>query len=269
MSVPVSLGAMPRRLGSFAWQAVLPVFLVLGYQVAASAARDPFFPALPDIWQAFVTSWTGPGFTRDVAPSLIDLFAGYVLGVAGGLAGGIVLGRAPRVRATLNPLVSFALTLPPVALLPLFLMLLGIGPQMQIGVIAFSVFFTLLINTTEGLRSADPALGDLSAVYRIGGLRRLLVVQLPAAAPYILAAMRTCLSTAVLVMVVSEMVGASQGIGAQTLLAQQSFAYEQMWAGMLLLAVLGCLLNTLFTLAERAVLRRAGLLPATSTGARP
>ncbi|GAA3098131.1 ABC transporter permease [Streptosporangium carneum] len=258
---------MTRRLAAPAWQAVLPVALVLAYQLAASAARDPFFPTLPAIWRAFVTSWTGPGFGRDVAPSLIDLAAGYLLGVLSGLAGGIALGLARRVRAALLPLISFALTLPPVALLPLFLMLLGVGPQMQIGVIAFSVFFTVLINTSEGLRSADPALADLTAVYRIGGLRRLLVVQLPAAAPYILAAMRTCLSIAVLVMVVSEMVGASQGIGAQTLLAQQSFAYEQMWAGMLLLAVLGCLLNALFTLAERAVLRRAGLLPATFAGA--
>jgi ABC-type nitrate/sulfonate/bicarbonate transport system permease component len=60
-------------------------------------------------------------------------------------------------------------------------------------------------------------------------------------------------------MVVSEMVGASQGIGAVTLLAQQSFAYEQMWAGMVLVALLGLVLNGLFGVAERAVVRQLGV----------
>jgi ABC-type nitrate/sulfonate/bicarbonate transport system permease component len=157
------------------------------------------------------------------------------------------------------PVIAFSLTLPPVALLPLFIVAFGIGPELQIGIIVFAVFFTIAVNTVVGLRSVDPTLHDMASSFRISGVRRLTNVLLPAAAPQILAAARSALSVALLVMVVSELVGASRGIGAATFVAQQSFQYPQMWAGMVLLAFLGYGLNRLFTVVERPLLRRLGV----------
>jgi ABC-type nitrate/sulfonate/bicarbonate transport system permease component len=202
--------------------------------------------------------WLGTGFRRDVLPSLSNLVLGYLTGVIAGVGVGLLLGQIELLRLIIQPLVSFALTVPPVALLPLFLIALGIGDTMQRSVIAAAVFFVMVVNTVTGVLDTDPLLQDMSRSYGIRGARRVVQVVVPAAATSILAGARVGVSVALLVMVVGEMMGAANGIGAKTLLAQQGFGYDQMWAGVVLLAVLGVALNLLFVLLERRLLRRLG-----------
>jgi ABC-type nitrate/sulfonate/bicarbonate transport system permease component len=247
------------RVRRIAFELVLPVALLIVYQLWASAADDPYFPTIGEIASAFREMWIGDGITEHIVPSLWNLARGYALGVALGVVGGIAVGRSDLLWRAFAPVISFVLTLPPVALLPLFIVAFGIGPALQVGIIVFAVVFTVLVNTAVGLRDVDPTLIDMSSAFRIGGLRRLSTVLLPAAAPQILASARTSLSVALLVMVVSELVGASRGIGAATLVAQQSFQYDRMWAGMVLLAILGYTLNRMFTVVERPLLRRLGV----------
>ncbi|MBG0566410.1 ABC transporter permease [Actinoplanes aureus] len=254
------------RLTGLLWQAILPAALIAGYQFWAVRAHNPYFPPLGAIAREFRATWLGPGFTEHVLPSLWNLVRGYLIGLLAGVAGGVLLGRVRVLRDLLGPLVGFFLTLPAVALLPIFVIALGIGATMQVGVIVFSVFFVVLVNTTAGMRAVDAALIDVGRAYRIGPLRRLFLLLLPAAAPYIVAAARTALSIAVLVMVVSEMVGAPYGIGAVTLLAQQEFQYARMWAGMVLLALLGYSLNAAFALVERFTVGRWGMVATTGEG---
>lgn len=253
------------KVPRIAWSLPLPLLLLAGYQVAAVRQQSLYFPPLGDIARAFRSSWLGIGFTQDVVPSLINLAAGYTVGVATGLVAGIALGRLRPVHAALSPVVSFTLTLPPVALLPIFIAALGVGRTMQVCVIAFGVFFLVAVATADALRGTEPVLLDMASVFGIRRSLLLLRVLLPAATPHLLGALRAALSLAVLVMVVSELFGAAHGIGAATLLAQQSFLYPQMWAGMVLVAILGIALNGLFSLAERPALRRSGLLPTTTS----
>lgn len=255
-----------RRIG---FELVLPVLLVLVYQWWASGADDPYFPPVQEIADAFREMWIGDGITDHIVPSLWNLARGYVGGVAAGVVGGVVIGLVPALWRAFAPAISFVLTLPPVALLPLFIVAFGIGSALQVGIIIFAVVFTVLVNTAVALRDVDPTLHDMAASFRIGGVRRLCTVLLPAAAPQILAASRSSLSVALLVMVVSELVGASRGIGAATLVAQQSFQYPEMWAGMVLLAILGYTLNRLFTICERPLLRRLGVAVEAGEGSTP
>lgn len=267
MSAPsVALRLAPSRVGRLLWSLILPVALVVGYQLWSARAGNPYFPTIPEMLVSFKETWIGPGFATNVLPSLSNLARGYALGLVLGVLAGVVLGRVPPVRQALNPLVYFILTVPAVALLPLFLIVFGIGPQLQVGVIAFAVFFYVLVTTADAIRGIEPVLLDVAAIYRLRGWRRLLFVLLPAAVPQILSAARVTVSLGVLVMVVSEMVGASRGIGAVTLVAQQSFAYDQMWAGMILLAILGIGLNALLSFAERRLLLRAGYVTSTREG---
>jgi sulfonate transport system permease protein len=254
------------RLRSIGFELVLPVVLIALYQWWASSTDNPYFPTIQEIASSFREMWIGDGITEHIVPSLWNLARGYVAGVVGGMACGILIGRVPALWRMFAPAISFVLTLPPVALLPLFIVAFGIGSALQVGIIVFAVFFTILVNTAVALRDVDPTLHDMAASFRISGVRRLCTVLLPAAAPQILAASRSSLSVALLVMVVSELVGASRGIGAATLVAQQSFQYADMWAGMVLLAILGYSLNRLFTTCERPLLRRLGV--ATESGGR-
>lgn len=247
-----------KRVGAWAWMLVLPVIMIVAYQLWSGSANNPYFPSLPEMGSAFVETWTGQGFSRHVLPSLANLARGYVLGLVLGVLAGVALGRLPHLRLAANPLISFILTIPAVALLPIFLIVLGIGPQLQIGVIVVAVVFYVMVTTADAIRGTEPMLLETADIFHIGGWRRLFLVLVPSAVPAILSSARVTLSLAILVMVVSEMIGASRGIGAVTLLAQQSFAYDQMWAGMLLLALLGVGLNALFSLIERFILVRAG-----------
>ncbi|MEU4562907.1 ABC transporter permease subunit [Actinoplanes sp. NPDC023936] len=254
------------RAAGLLWQAVLPAGLIVAYELAAGRARNPYFPVLGDIATAFRAAWLGPGFTEHVLPSIANLTAGYLIGVVAGVGGGVLLGRARVLHGLFAPLAGFCLTLPVVVLLPLAVVALGVGSAMRIGVIVYSVFFVVLVNTTAGMRAVDTSLTDVGAAYRIGPVRRLFLLLLPAAAPYIVAAARVALSAAVLVMVLSEMVGAQHGIGAVTLLAQQDFRYDRMWAGMVLLALLGYLFNAAFAVVERFTVVRWGMVAGTGEG---
>jgi len=240
------------------WASILPAALLIAYQLWSSSNQDPFFPTIPVMVEDFRAAWIGEGFTQHVIPSLTNLAIGYSAGLILGVLGGIALGRIHFLRRATEPVVGFILTIPAIALLPLFLIFLGIGQQLQVGIIAFSVFFIVLVMTTYAVVGIEGVLLDVCDIYRIRGLRRLTRVLFPAVIPQVLSAARITLSLSVLVMVVSEMIGASQGIGATILLAQQSFDYGQMWAGMLLLAVLGISLNLLFTIGERTLLISTG-----------
>lgn len=242
----------------------VPIVLIAAYQLWSTSKDSPFFPSIGSIAEAFRETWLGSGFALNVVPSLRNLAVGYLLGVVLGVSIGALLARWRAVRLAIAPLTSFALALPAVALVPLFITVAGVGQQMQQSVIAFSTFIYMLVNTADGLARLSPSLRDVNEVFGITGLRRLMLVSLPSIAPRLLGAGRATLSLAVLIMVVSEMVGASAGIGAVTLTAQQSFQYDVMWSGMVLVAILGVGLNGLYSLVEKPLLTRAGLTPATS-----
>jgi sulfonate transport system permease protein len=248
-----------QRFGRLGLELVLPAALIGGYQLWASRAKNLYFPTIGTIARAFKRMWWGDGFRDNIIPSLTNLAKGYLGGVILGLLAGIVLWRVPILRRALAPVISFVLTLPPVALIPLFIVAFSLGETLQVGIILYAVFFNIAVTTADAMRAVDPSLSDTAASFQIKGWRRLVQVMLPAATPTILGAARASLSIALLVMIVSELVGAARGIGVATLTAQQSFEYPQMWAGMVLLAVLGYGLNRLFTLIERPLLKRVSV----------
>ena len=247
---------------------ILPALLIVGYQLYSVHHHSLFFPSVPVIAHAFVATWGPNGLRHDVGPSLYNLGVGYLIGLALALVAGLVVARREWLYLIVEPLVAFFLSLPPITLLPIFLVVFGIGNAMQQSIIAFAVFFQVFVNTTDGLRSTNATLQQTASIYRVRRWRRILLIDLPAAGPQILAGARTGLSLAVLVMIVSELVGAPHGIGAVTLDAQNGFNYPVMWAGMVLTALIGIVLNALFSLAEGPFLRRSGLSEATTTSIR-
>jgi ABC-type nitrate/sulfonate/bicarbonate transport system permease component len=262
----VSVRFVDSRAARWLGPLVLPAVALAGYQQLATSGATPYFPSLSDIAAAASQLWFGEGFVRDVLPSLTNLAIGYAAGVILGVSLGLLLGRLPAIGTAVQPVIAFGLTMPAVALLPVFLIVFGIGAHMQQAVITMSVFFVMVVNTADGVRRTDPVLLDLAQVYRLPRWRRILQIVLPAASNQVLAGARVGLSAALMVMVVGEMVGASNGIGAVTLLAQQDFAYARMWAGIVLLAVLGVVLNLGFVAVERRLGVHLGLNPADTEG---
>jgi ABC-type nitrate/sulfonate/bicarbonate transport system permease component len=137
---------------------------------------------------------------------------------------------------------------------PAALLILGIGPTTQIAVIVSAAIWPILLNTVDGVRGIDPQIIDVARSYRIGWRDRLPRMVLRAASPQIVAGMRTALSISVVMIVFSEMVGSTNGIGHQLLESQRAFDIPGVWSAMILLGILGYLLNVLFRGFERGVL---------------
>ncbi|GAA3754042.1 ABC transporter permease [Microbacterium kribbense] len=237
------------------WELILPVALVVIWWFWSAASTNMYFPPLGDILDSFGRTWFGDGFLQHVVPSLRNLIIGYMIGSVIGIVLGVAIGRVGWLRWLMTPIVEYARALPPPALLPFAILLLGIGPEMQVGIIVFGVVFVVLLNTIDGTRGVEPTLDDVATVYQIPRRYRLTEMLLPAASPQIVAGLRTGISLAVILMVVSEMTAATQGIGFFTLQAQQNFNFTDMWSGMVLLAVIGVLANLLFAwFVERPLL---------------
>lgn len=233
----------------------VPVVLVAIWWLASSGSTSLYFPPLSASLSALWHVWLTADLGADVAPSLEHLAFGLLIAVAVGVTAGLVLGAAPRVAEAFAPVLEFLRAIPGVALLPAALLLLGIGPRMQISIIAYGAVWPVLLNTADGVRSIDLVVRDVVRSYQVGRVVRLLRIVIPAASPQIVAGIRTALSIGITVIVFSEMVGSSGGIGYQILQTQRSYQIPQMWAGILLLGILGYLLNLAFRLFERVILR--------------
>lgn len=236
------------------WRLTLPLALLGLWWLLSSMEANLYFPALPNILVTFRRVWLGAGFVHEALPSLRNLAIGYIGGTVAGVAVGVVVASGRVVSAVTAPLIDFARSLPPPALLPFAILVLGIGASMKIGIISFAVFFVVVLGAADGVRGIDVTSKEVARSFRISWHVRLLRITLPAASPNIVAAMRTALSLGLLMMIVSEMVASTTGIGFFTLQAEQNFAYRDMWAGMLLLGVLGYVLNASLDRFERRVL---------------
>jgi ABC-type nitrate/sulfonate/bicarbonate transport system permease component len=248
---------MTRRRPSLALslELLVPV-AVLGLLWIWSERQDTYYyPPLGDVLSTFNDTWLFERFGSDVVPSLVRMGIGFAIAVVLGVSLGMVLGRAPRIRRAATPIVEFLRAIPPPALLPFGILVLGVGDSMKIFIIAVVCIWPVLLNTIDGAAGIDLTLEDTTRVYSISRRDRLLRVVLPAASPQIFAGIRLAVSLALILMVISEMVASTNGIGYFVLQSQRTFAIEEMWSGILLLGILGYALNGAFVLIERRVLR--------------
>ncbi len=232
----------------------VPIAVLVLWGLWSARAESFFFPPLTEILVTFEETWLFERVGSDVLPSLGRLFAGYVIAVVAAVAIGIPLGLSPTVRRGASPIVEFLRAIPPPALIPFAIVVIGVGNNMKVFIIAFVCVWPVLLNTIDGITGIDPTTNDTARMYGVRGVDRLRKVVLPAASPQIFAGMRTSLSLALILMVISEMVASTNGIGFFVLQAQRSFAIPEMWSGILLLGLLGYLFNAVFVLIERRVL---------------
>jgi ABC-type nitrate/sulfonate/bicarbonate transport system permease component len=244
-------------VGGILLRGVVLLALLTTWQVLATVAPSPFLPTFTATAVRFVETWiaTGDALTTHLVPSLLRLGIGLGLAAALGIVAGVAIGRSERLREVFDPVIQFLRAIPPTALVPLGLVLLGVGDSMKVAIIAMGVVWPILLNTVDGVRWVDPLLLETAQAYRIDRRDTLLRIVLPSAAPRIFAGLRIALSMAIVLMVISEMVATLDGVGFTIVQAQRSFRILDMWAGILLLGLLGFTLNAGLTALERRVLR--------------
>lgn len=231
-------------------------FVVAVIVPVTDPARTFFFPTPPAIAAQFAESFGGSGFVDIVVPTLSRFVVGFAIATVLGVALGIILGVYSTARLAALPFVTFFRSLPGVALIPIVTLFLGLGDSQKITVVVLASMWPILINTMDGVQSIDLTLRETVRSYSIRGADRFRFVVLPAAAPQMFAGLRVAIAVALIVTVVSELFGASQGTGIGYFLvdAQGTFDMTSLWAGLALLGLLGYALNMLFALVEKRTL---------------
>jgi ABC-type nitrate/sulfonate/bicarbonate transport system permease component len=247
--------ARRRRWLGAGLEVTVPILVLVAWGLWSAGSDTYYYPPLTEILSTFADTWLFERVGSDVVPSLVRMGLGYGIAVLLGIGLGLLLGMSGRARRAAAPIVEFLRAIPPPALLPFAILVIGVGNSMKVFIIACVCFWPILLNTIDGVTGIDPTLRETTRVYGIEGRERLWRVMLPAASPQIFAGMRTSLSLALILMVISEMVASTNGIGYFVLQSQRTFAIPEMWSGILLLGILGYTLNGAFVLIERRVLR--------------
>ncbi len=234
--------------------AALPIVVVVVYAVWAAANPSPYFPAPTAIAQRFRELWLFDRFMSDLVPSLVNLMTGWTVAVVVGILVGVLLGRVAPLRLMFAPLLDFGRSIPAIMLIPPLVLVLGIGDASKIAIIALGAFFPVALSTMDGLRQTDPALIDVTRALRLSRLKEIRVAWLPSAAPSIAGGMQTGLQFAFILMVASEMLAAIHGLGYLTMQSQLTFDSVGVWAGIVMLAILGFVINAIFVLVRDRLL---------------
>lgn len=231
-----------------------PLAFVCAWTLVSRSLESPFMPGWAKILGAFRDDWLFERVQSDLLPSLYRLCVGYVGGCLLGLVVGCALGLLPLARRILEPLIEFLRALPKVAIIPIFLVLFGIGDASKILIIGSATAVPVLLNAMDGVRSAEATLLDTCRVYQFSFWQEV-AVRLRVASPNIFAGARTALAIAFVLMVVSEMFAATNGVGYFILIAQRTFDIPGMWGGILLLGAMGYLFSALLVGIERLNLK--------------
>ena len=243
-----------RVLSRVAYAVTLPAILFAAWWIASDDSEDFYQPPLRVIMATFDDAWTAAEVREHVLPSVVRLGAGYGLALLTGIALGVLIGTSPRVRATVEPVFEFFRAIPPPVLVPIIMLFAGIEDTMKVIVIATGAFWPILLNSVEGVRAVDGVLADTARSYRITGPAKLRHLLLRSASPQIVTGARQGLAIGMILMVISEMYAANNGLGYRIVQAQRTFDIPEMWTGIILLGLLGFALSVLFRLAENRVL---------------
>lgn len=229
---------------------ILPAVLLVLWEYFGRASDSIYLPPLSDIFATIREDWLFDHFASDLVPSLYRFAVGYLIGALLGVVLGMALGSSRRVAQYTGPTLEFLRALPAVAVLPVAVLLFGLGDGMRISIIAFGVLFPVLVNTTAGARACRQERVDVARMYGLSRFQIIRRVVFPSAVPMISAGLRIGLPIALIMMVVSELVGGQNGIGFYLTVSQSLFDVSAMFSALFILGILGNVINALYARAE-------------------
>jgi NitT/TauT family transport system permease protein len=247
-----ALAGIAARAG---WKSLAVVlFLALwefGPTFLAAPATRVFLPPLHEVLAAGARLVDSGQLQSHLQASLTRSVSGFGIAVVSAVVLGLLIAWYGWLNSFLNPLLELFRNTATLALLPVFTLLLGIGEESKITIVAYAAFFPVLLNTIAGVRTVDPLLIRAARSLGLGSFRLFQKVILPSAVPTIFTGIRMAGTSSILVLIAAEMVGAKAGLGYLIVNSQMSFLIPDMYAGILTVSVLGLLVNVLLVALER------------------
>ena len=215
------------------------------------------FPPLDSIATALWKGLASGALLDDIAISLQRSGLAFGAAVALGIPLGLFMGQIAAVERALDPILQLFRQTSALALYPVFILLLGLGEASKVFVIFWATLFPVLLATIDGVKQVDRKLVEMAQTFGAGRLTVFRRVVLPASVPAIFVGLRLSATTALLLLIAAEMIGANKGVGFQVMNAQYNFQIPLMFAAIFLLAGLGLAANLVLVLLQRRLCRWA------------
>ncbi len=213
-----------------------------------------YFPPISQIILSLFKLILSRELEAHLLASLGRFLSGYLLAAAIAVTCGIVLGYFRLAYNLFEASIEFLRPMPSVAIIPVAILFLGIGDSMMVAVTVYACAWPILLNTIDGVRNIERTLIDTGRTFGLGRWKILKQIALPAASPYIVTGLRISLPIALILVTTSEMVVGGGGLGFFILDEERSLKTGNMYAGIVLVTILGYILNRLFLLLETRVM---------------
>lgn len=242
-------------LGRLVGQSLIVISLLSLWEIGSGTVLPRMWVSAPSAIASRLYGWFADGSVwPHLAGTVSAAAVGYLLGSAGGVITGLLIGLSKRVEAVLRPFITALYSLPKVALAPFFIIFLGIGIESKIALVVVTVYFLLLYNTLDGLHDVDR--GWVSAYRTMGANQREIVqhVMLPAIMPWVFSGLRIAVRYAFTAAVLAELIAGNLGIGYLIERSAGNFNSSGIFAGVLLLVVCSVGATQIIARIEHAVL---------------
>jgi NitT/TauT family transport system permease protein len=226
--------------------------VAIGWEFWAGIVRSPNFPTFSTVVMTLLSNFDA--IALDMWFTLKRAFLGFALALVTMLPLGIFLGRVKVAGEIAEPIVEFIRPLPPIAIVPVAMIFLGIGDAARVAVIAYGAAFPILINSLDAVRGAHPMLGYVARMLRLTRVERMMLIDFRAALPQIMAGVRISIASAILLSVAAEMLLASNGLGTYIVRAQERFQIAQNLAALLAIVIMALCVNAALQFADRKLL---------------
>jgi ABC-type nitrate/sulfonate/bicarbonate transport system permease component len=228
------------------WLTVLIIFFIaIAWELGVSIGwlSSLFFPPPSVIISTFIRLILNHKLMDNTGITLWRVFLGLTLGGIPGLILGLILGWSHRLHRLINPFIAATHPIPKIAILPLVMIIFGIGESSKVVIIALTAFFPLLINTAAGVQQISPIHFEVAKNYGANLTKIFTHVIFPGSLPLILTGFRLSLNLALLVSIAVELVSAQKGLGAMIWLAWQTLRTEELYVSLVMTAMLGIFFN--------------------------
>ncbi len=234
----------------------LALFVALWHAVCAFDLVSPAFLASPaKTWAALLWGFSRGDFAGDMVETVLRMLKGWLLASLVAIALGSLIGISANARAYLRPSLGFLRALPASAIVPVAIALVGLTPGMVLGVVVFGSIWPTLLATVQGFAAVEPRLAEVARLLGLSRAAFVWKIGLPNAVPDILSGMRLSLTVALILAVVGEILSAQPGLGLGLLLAARSFRAPDLFAGIVLLGLIGLVSSYGLLMAERRIVR--------------
>ncbi len=186
--------------------------------------------------------------------SVQRILLGFVAGAVPGIVIGIAMGLSPLVRCSLEPMINATYPIPKLALMPLILLIFGLGETSKVFTIAIGVFYLVVINTLTGVLNIEKIYLDVAKSFGASRKNFYLTVALPGALPMIFAGLKLGMGMALILIVAAELSAAQAGVGWMIWRAYDMFDIERMFVALMMLSVLGYIFSIILDWLERLAL---------------